>query len=144
MNSDVLRDIEDYLRNEHQYYIDYPELFKLFPDKQKQRRRGDNTIAGLYSKLRTFITWAMKRNKSIIDPFDDYIPVKEKYGTPFYLTVDERNQIYKHDFSSKPHLEIKRDIFIFQCAFDDLQKLKLDTLMPAIQATHQWYKTRLP
>jgi hypothetical protein len=37
-----------------------------------------------------------------------------------------------------------RDIFIFQCAFDDLQKLKLDTLMPAIQATHQWYKTRLP
>jgi hypothetical protein len=37
-----------------------------------------------------------------------------------------------------------RDIFIFQCDFDDLQKLKLDTLMPAIQATHQWYKTRLP
>ena len=36
------------------------------------------------------------------------------------------------------------DIFIFRCAFDDLKKLDLNTLMPAIEATHQWYKTRLP
>lgn len=115
LNSDMLRDIEDYLRNEHQYYIDYPELFKLFPDKQKQRRRGDNTIAGLFSKIRTFTKWAIKRHKTITDPFNDYIPVKEEYGTPFYLTIKERNQIYKHDFSSKPNLELQRDIFIFQC-----------------------------
>lgn len=115
LNSDILRDIEDYFRHEHKYFAEYPQLFKLFPEKQKQRQRGDNTISGIFSKIRTFTTWVMKRDKSIIDPFIDYIPVKEKYGTPYYLTVEERNQIYIHDFSAKPHLEIQRDIFIFQC-----------------------------
>jgi hypothetical protein len=35
------------------------------------------------------------------------------------------------------------DIFILQCDFEDLKTLNLDTLMPAIQASHQWYKTRI-
>ncbi len=36
-----------------------------------------------------------------------------------------------------------RDIFILQCSFEDLKTINLDILMPKIDATHQWYKTRL-
>lgn len=36
-----------------------------------------------------------------------------------------------------------RDILIFQCSFEDLKTINLDALMPKIDATHQWYKTRL-
>jgi len=35
------------------------------------------------------------------------------------------------------------DIYIFQCNFDELKALDLNALMQEIQATHEWYKTRL-
>lgn len=51
----------------------------------------------------------------------------EKYGTPYYITLDERNQIADFDLSGKPQLAIQRDIFIFQCCIgcrvSDLMRL---------------------
>lgn len=41
--------------------------------------------------------------------------VSEKYGTPYYITLEERNQIAEADLSEHPALAIQRDIFIFQC-----------------------------
>jgi hypothetical protein len=35
------------------------------------------------------------------------------------------------------------DVYIVQCRFEDLKTIDLDILMPGIQASHQWYKTRL-
>ncbi len=37
------------------------------------------------------------------------------YGTPFYLTIEERNALYHFDFSFRPSLARQRDIFVFQC-----------------------------
>jgi integrase len=51
------------------------------------------------------------RNK----PFSKYKPPQEKYGTPYYLTIDERNELYNFDLSDCPALERQRDIFVFQC-----------------------------
>lgn len=115
-DSDLLRELEDYFRNEHQYFLDYPDLFKVSHAEPKPKKRGDNTISGIFTKIRTFVLWSMKRDKSINDPFNDYTIIKEKYGTPYYLTEEERNKIYLHDFSNKPNLELQRDIFIFQCS----------------------------
>mgnify|MGYP001388225171 CR=1 FL=1 len=127
LNSDQLRQMEDYFRKEHIYYTEYPDLYKKFPEKQKQKKRGDNTISGIFTKIRTFTLWAMNKDKSIKDPYSDYTMVKETYGTPYYLTEEERNQLYKHDFSMKPNFELQRDIFIFQCMIGcrvgDLYKL---------------------
>jgi integrase len=39
----------------------------------------------------------------------------EAYGTPYYLTLDERNKLYAHDMSARPKIEIQRDIHIFHC-----------------------------
>ena len=39
----------------------------------------------------------------------------EVYGTPFYLTTEERNIIAKHDFGTDKMLSEQRDIFVFQC-----------------------------
>ena len=36
------------------------------------------------------------------------------YGNPFYITIDERNKLFAHDFSNNPQLAIQRDIFVFQ------------------------------
>lgn len=115
MNSDTLREIENYIRHEHEYYTMYPELFKDFPAKKKPSKRGDNTISTFFSKFRAFTIWSIKRDKTIDDPFNDYEVVKEVYSSPIFLTQAERNKLYLHDFSNKPHLEVQRDIFIFQC-----------------------------
>ena len=37
------------------------------------------------------------------------------YGTPIFITDDERRRIYKTDLSYDKRLEQQRDIFIFQC-----------------------------
>ena len=37
------------------------------------------------------------------------------YGTPIFITDDERRQIYQTDLSYDKRLEQQRDIFIFQC-----------------------------
>ncbi len=36
-----------------------------------------------------------------------------------------------------------RDVLFLQCNYEDLQKIDLNLLMPAIHRSHQWYKTRL-
>jgi integrase len=37
------------------------------------------------------------------------------YGTPYYITIEERNKIYATNLSRHPSLAIQRDIFVFQC-----------------------------
>ena len=50
------------------------------------------------------------------DPFVKYAGVAtERYGTPYYITNEERDIIAEHDFSDNPTLEIQRDIFVFHC-----------------------------
>ena len=49
------------------------------------------------------------------DPYDDYVIGTAIYGTPFYLTKEERNQLYQAKFPNNPGLDVQRDIFVFQC-----------------------------
>lgn len=50
------------------------------------------------------------------NPFVGYEGVvSEKYGTPYYITLEERNQIAEANLSEHQALAIQRDIFIFQC-----------------------------
>ena len=38
-----------------------------------------------------------------------------KYGTPYFLSIAERNHLYNYDLSDRKELAVQRDIFIFQC-----------------------------
>ena len=46
------------------------------------------------------------------------------YGTPIFITIEERKQVYNTDFSFDPALEKQRDVFVFQslvgCRISDL------------------------
>ena len=52
---------------------------------------------------------------------------KAIFGTPFYLTIEERDKVWNHNFSDSPHLAMFRDMFVFQCLigcrFGDLMRL---------------------
>ncbi len=41
---------------------------------------------------------------------------QEIYGTPFYLTIEERKQLEGIDFSYDPRLGLHRDMFVFHCS----------------------------
>lgn len=115
MTADLLREFEDFLKSEHESYKKFTDIYKLFPEFRRPEPRGKNTISGIFTKIRTFVLWSIKEGHLSYDPFDKFQIDECKYGTPFYLTVEERNKIAEFDLSHRPQLAIQRDIFIFQC-----------------------------
>ncbi len=91
----------------------YLQIEHTLIDKQKQR--GINTVAGLLNKLRSFFIWAKENEFTDKNPFVKFKITSEEYGTPYYLTIDERNHLFKFDFKHRKELAVQRDIFIFQC-----------------------------
>jgi len=115
INTDTLKQFEDFLRKEHEYYKTLPELYAAFPEYRPNEARGMNTLAAIFSKFRTFFNWCNRNEKSQNKPFDNFIAPTEVYGTPYYLTIEERNTLYNLDLSANTALERQRNIFIFQC-----------------------------
>lgn len=74
-----------------------------------------NYVINIIKRMKSVCSYARRYELINNDPFKNYIAIKEVYGTPNYLTLEERDAIYKKDLSKTPHLAIQRDIFIFQC-----------------------------
>ncbi len=141
INTETIEDIESFLRNESNLYEEYPEIYRQIPAIINPKRRsikpqprGNNTICALFNKLRAFYNWCNQQKITDNRPFERYNGVTiEKYGTPFYLTLDERNLIADYDLSAHPQLAIQRDIFIFQCLIgcrvSDLLKMTQDNII---------------
>lgn len=76
--------------------------------------RSQNTITGRVKKWRALMNFAVQRGYISFSPFAQFSIPTEVYGTPIFLTTDERNALYSfRDLS--PAMTIQRDIFIFQC-----------------------------
>ena len=120
---DDVNRFEKFLRSEHEFYEKYPEIYKAIPadthtnrKKPKPLPKGDNTIIGLFGLMRAFYRWCRDQDLTTNNPFSKYNgKTTEVYGTPYYITIEERDQIADYDLSATPSLEAQRDIFIFQC-----------------------------
>lgn len=127
LTSDTLREFADFLRNEHKYIVTdddgklcikdplYLAAYEAVPECRFPKERGENTIVGTMTRLHTFIRWSIKNGYMTKDPYDDYVIGTAIYGTPFFLTKEERNQLYAAKFPDNPGLDVQRDIFVFQC-----------------------------
>lgn len=110
---EVLRDFERYLASES------------LSAKGRNRKpvlikKGRNTIHTIMAQTRTFWNFAAKELKrqgiDIPQPFGagGYQVPAEVYGTPIFLTINERNQLLGAPLDSE-RLQRVRDIFVFQC-----------------------------
>lgn len=133
-------DFLDYLRNEYDLANEYPSEFKKLLAKypvgvhkgiKKLVVRGDNTIIKLAKKLKAFFVWLNESGKSDNRPFDGIKIGTEKFGTPYYISIDERNRIADTDLekafaniepskakefkTSIATLMVQRDVFVFHC-----------------------------
>ncbi len=132
---DDIEDFEAFLRNEIEIYEKYPQIFIKFPsDTRKARKapkpqaKGDNTIINMFSCMRSFFKDCIEKGIMEDNPFHKYKgSTVEHYGTPYYITLEERNIIADFDLSDRKSDEIQRDIFIFHtligCRVSDLMRL---------------------
>ena len=140
-----IEDFLDYLRNEKSLSEEYPKIFekllKRYPIGIKKGQcklvvRGDNTIVKLTKKLKAFFVWLYDSDKTKNRPFDGIKIGTEKFGTPYYITIEERNMIADFDLSGFKSLEAQRDIFVFQCfvgcRVGDLIKLTYDNVIDGV------------
>jgi len=121
-----IEDFIDYARNEHTLQHEYPSIFASLlmtpPAEACEKRhkkvlesRGENTMKFIAKKVRAFFKWINEKGYTSNMPLKDLQIKSEQYGTPWFLTIDERNKIADFDLTDSPKLEAQRDIFIFQC-----------------------------
>lgn len=125
--SATLHSIEEFLKKEFAIYDEMPEIYEVIPETRRPQKRGQNTINGIFTKIRTFYLWSVASGKTANNPFKGFTVEECVYGTPFYISIDERNKLYNLDLTSRPQLAIQRDIFVFQCLIgcrvNDLNKM---------------------
>ena len=133
VSADDIRAFEVFMRKEAAIAERNPELMRICPESRPMEARSDNTINGRMRILRTVVLYAVRNGRTKNNPFSRYTIQESVYGTPYYITIEERNQLYTFDFSSRPALAAQRDIFVFQCLIgcrvSDLLKLTRSNLI---------------
>ena len=140
LSVDILHQIEDFLGNEKEAFLKYPDIYEKIPYSTKVRvktpkrkcppkldddgneipkgmpkPRGQNSVADMMLRFRSFIIWANDNDYTSNNPFKHFTIGEIVYGTPIYISNDERNKLLETDLSDNKELETQRDIFVFQC-----------------------------
>lgn len=142
LDKDEIEGIFEFIANERALSEEYPEIFKVlldqypveFSPKHKKNaieERGRNAVIERKKGLKSFFNWLNANGYTTNRPFDNIEIGTPAYGTPFFLSLEERNIVADAKLSTK-HLETQRDIFIFQCLVGcrvgDLLKLGKDNV----------------
>lgn len=130
---------EEFLRIEHTFFdhtgvcIKHANIYNVYPEARTPKARGTNGVHYIMKRLRTFYNWAVNTGRTINNPFTKYHLPTCVYGTPFFITTEERNKLFEYDFSNNPQLAVQRDIFVFQSCIGirsgDLYKLTRDNIV---------------
>jgi integrase len=130
----ILSDFEAFLYNEEEYTSLYPDIYKgvRMCSRTGGVNRGLNTISGRLEIFRTFYNWVVDRELSSNNPFAKYKIKQPVYGTPIYISKEERDILLNAEMPSQS-LSAVRDIFIFQCCVGcrvgDLLKFTKDNII---------------
>lgn len=112
LSLDTLNSIQQFFKNEVFISKEIPELYsecrKLIP-------RGHNRIISMMKMFKSFINWLLRNRYTTNNPFERFVLGTEIYGTPFYLTIEERNIVYNTVLKENSNLATAKDIFIVQC-----------------------------
>lgn len=116
-----INNFRKFLKNEYKYIkansdlYDHSTFCDLYKKRAPPQERSENTCIGWLKRLRAVFRFAAKHDIISKTPFENINIGREVYGTPYYLTREERDTLAKYDLSSTPELENVRDTFILQC-----------------------------
>lgn len=133
LTPDDIRLFDAWLRSESDTVAAHPELMEVCPESRPIVPRSDNTVIDRIHIVRAVVSLAVRNGNTDNDPFTRYSIGGPVYGTPYYISVEERNALYRFDLSDRPALAVQRDIFVFQCLIgcrvSDLLKLTRENLV---------------
>jgi len=158
LSLDILHRIEEFLGNEKEAFLKYPAIYEKVPystkvavktPKRKRpptldedgneapkgmpKSRGQNSVADMMLRFRSFIIWANDNEYTANNPFKHFTIGEIVYGTPIYISNEERNKLLEADLSDNRELETQRDIFVFQCLIgcrvSDLYKMTYKSII---------------
>ena len=115
IDAELLRDIETFIHIEHSIFEKHPDIYIAVPDSRPPKQRGRNRTNKIFRYLRTVIRWSIEEKQTTIISIPKFNIEQDVYGTPYYISIEERNHLYNFDLSEQPLLAIQRDIFVFHC-----------------------------
>lgn len=116
-DKEQVEDYADYMEHEHEYRDANRKFFAQFDIKNEKwiRPISRNGIISGIKRLNMFLNWAVREGYLTDTSFRNVSLDQQLFGTPYYLTIEERDKVMKYDLSQYPRLERHRDKFIFQC-----------------------------
>ena len=99
---DTIDDFFDYMEDESELAEEFPNTFeKILVDspinnttqKQVIGKRGKNSIIERKKELKTFFNWLNMQSYTNNRPFIGINIGTAKYGTPYFLTLEERDKV---------------------------------------------------
>lgn len=116
-DKEQVEDYADYMEHEHEYRDANRKFFDQFNIKNEKwiRPISRNGIISGIKRLNMFLNWAVKEGYLTDTSFRNVSLDQQLFGTPYYLTIEERDEVMNFDLSQYPRLERHRDKFIFQC-----------------------------
>lgn len=133
IDAELLRDIESFIHIEHSLFEKYPDIYIAVPDSRPPKQRGRNRTNKIFQYFRTVIRWAVEEKQTSILSIPKFNLEQDIYGTPYYISIDERNTLFQKDLSDRPQLAIQRDIFVFHCMIGcrvgDLLRMKKNSII---------------
>lgn len=132
----TLEQLRDFLTNEHEY-ARRREFARIYREVEVlPEERGRNAVIDYMKVVRAFYNWMRRRGLCKADPFAGFEMGTAVYGTPYYLTMEERDRLYRTDLRRHPELAAQRDIFVFQCLVGcrvgDLVKLRKEDVVDGV------------
>ena len=108
-------DFREYIINEYVYYNDYPEFYEKFDMGSHPPKQPSSTwVIDVMHHLRIVGPWCIRMGFTTNRSCDAFTIPAAVHGTPYYLTLEERDKVFHADLSKKPELEVYRDLFMFQ------------------------------
>lgn len=133
IETELLKDLETFIHDEHSLFEKHPDIYLAVPDSRPPKQRGRNRINKILRYMRTVILWAIEEKETSIVTIPKFNISQDVYGTPYYISIEERNTLYNFDLSKQPQLAVQRDIFVFHCLIGcrvgDLLKLKKSSVI---------------
>ena len=133
LDESCLRAFENFMLKEDMWVRRYPRIASGDGREGRTRPKSQNTVNDRMKLLKSVMKWGVKTRRLHENPFDSYTGSQNVYGTPVYLTLEERHRVQDADLSDCPALALQRDIFVFQCCVgcrvSDLMRFTRDNIV---------------
>lgn len=115
MTAETLEEFRSFLQDEHRLAVlkKYQYIYREMDKTPEERSR--NAVVEYMKVLRAFFHWLQRQGVTENNPFGTFEIGSSVYGTPYYITIEERDRIFRTNLDRHPSLAIQRDIFVFQC-----------------------------